>query len=282
LKIVPSCDLGALGPGEGEPILYPWHWYYSAVSSSLWAVLALAMVAPKANRRRGVLAILVPVLLVYFAWLILALALRPSLSDQEESDLVVLSLAVGMSVLWLLGHWLAQRGWFVSFLLALVLAVGVVFIGMLSFGGGDATAFYMGLVLSIFMLVIVLAHALAGRICQRRYGPVRFILSLAVAMVVLSAIGMLLFFSALCMTFGGWPPDPFSIFVRVAGVGLILGGCIFLISLPFVLVGLRSSLFRPRLFACLRLGPSLPAAGGTVELRPPGTGEPGWRESPSL
>lgn len=256
LKVVPSCNLGALGPSEGAPTVYNWHWYYSAVGLTLWGVLVLAMVVPKANRTRGVLAILVPVLLVHFAWLAFALVLKPSTSDRGQFSLIVLSLAVGTAVLWLFGHWLANHRWFVSLLLAIVMAVGVVFLGMLSFGLDGPTTIQVALMLSIFMFVVVLAHALAGLIGQNHYAPLRLVLSLVAGMVVLSAVGMSLFFIIMCTVAGSWPSHPLTILMRVGGVGMIIGGCIFLISLPFVLVGLRSPLFRPRLFACLRLGPA--------------------------
>jgi len=60
-----------------------------------------------------------------------------------------------------------------------------------------------------------------------------------------------------------WPTHMLLVLGVSLLAGAIMGVCVFLISLSFVLVGLRSPLFRPRLFACLRL-PSGSAPGDKV------------------
>ena len=101
MRIVPSHNLGALGPTGGEPTLYTWRWYYCIPGIALWIVLVLAMVVPRANRTPGVLLILVPVLGVYLVWLGVARLLPFDASEDEVFAVIVLSLTVGTASLWL-------------------------------------------------------------------------------------------------------------------------------------------------------------------------------------
>ncbi len=154
---------------------------------------------------------------------------------------------------------------------------------MLSYGlDRSIQTIQMALMLGIFMLVVVLACALAGGLCRCRYRPVRFMLLLAAGMVALSAVGMSLMFVVSCLVTGLWPSRPILILLQLGGVGMICGACIFLISLPFVLVGLNSPLFRPRLFACLRLGPASRRPDGTAVLPQDDTGGFGLTDSHSI
>jgi hypothetical protein len=104
LRIIPSYNLGALGPGAGEPVLYDWHWYYSAPIAVLWATLLLALVGPKANRTRGVLLILVPALLAYASGPLQAATIGGPASDKEMFRVMALSLAISRQSLWLMGR----------------------------------------------------------------------------------------------------------------------------------------------------------------------------------
>jgi hypothetical protein len=61
LKIVPSADLGEMGPQQGQAVSFNWKWYYSALWLAIWLVVILAMVVPKTNRNIRILLIFVPV-----------------------------------------------------------------------------------------------------------------------------------------------------------------------------------------------------------------------------
>jgi hypothetical protein len=261
LRIVPSYDLGSLGPSTGEPVLYHWRWYHNAPGLGLWVVLALALVVPKPNRTWGVLLILVPVLLANGVWLAAALILKPIASDKETFNLMVLSLAVGSAVLWLLGHVLANRTGRRRVVLALGIAWGVALVGMLFVADFSQRALALPSLLGVLMPAMVLGYVWAGRMSRRTYSSTRFILLLAAGMVALSALGVSLWFLLNFAMSSNWPTHLLLTLGAFLLVGAILGACVFLISLPFVLVGLRSPLFRFRLFACLRL----PSAAGPAD-----------------
>jgi MFS family permease len=263
LRIATSYDLGPLGPGESEPIFYHWHWYYSAPGLALWAILALALVGPRANRTRAALPILVPVLLANLVWLVVARIAQPVTSDRETLGVMVLSLTVASAVLWLLGHRIARYTQYTRLVLAVGIALGVALAGAFSITDFSRITFALPSLLSVLTPALVLGYAGAGWMSQRTYRPTRFILLLAAWTVALSAVGIPLWFlwGSTATTHSPIPVLPeLGVFLLA---GAIAGACVFLISVPFVLVGLRSPLFRPRLFACLRLpvtpDPSAPA-----------------------
>jgi len=221
---------------------------------ALWIVLVLAMAVPRANRMRGVLLILVPVVGVYLVWLGVARFLPFDASENEVFAMLVLSLAVGSASLWLLGHLFADGSWLKTLIGALAVVVGVSFVGTLSFGlglGGE-TAQYVFL-LSILMAATVLGYALAGWRLRGRCRPLRLVVLLSLGTIATTVAGMFLLFAVWSTFSGEWPGMVVRIVIFVVISGLIIGTCVALISLPFVLVGLRSPLFRPRLLACLRL-----------------------------
>jgi len=255
LRIVPSYDLGTLGPGAGEPILYYWHWHYSVPGLALWAILALATVVPRANRTREVLLILIPVLLANLVWLVVALISKPVTSDKETFGVMVLSLTVASAVLWLLGHVIANCTQRKAIVLALAITLGVALVGAFSVTDFSRQTIALPLLLSFLMPAMVLGYAGAARMSRRTYRPTRFILLLAVWTVAFSAVGMPLWFLFSSAVTGNWPTHLIIVLGEFSIVGSIFGACVFLVSLLFVLVGLRSPLFRPRLFACLRMQP---------------------------
>jgi len=168
--------------------------------------------------------------------------------------MIVLALTVGTASLWLLGHLFANGPSLKMLIGALAVAAGVTFVGTLSFGLGLAgeTAQFVFL-LSILMAATVLGYALAGWRLRGRYRPLRLVVLLSVGTIATSVDGIFLLFVVWSALSGGWPTMMGRILMYVIIAGLIMGMCVALISLPFVLIGLRSSLFRPRLLACLRL-----------------------------
>jgi len=235
--------------------VYNWHWYYSAGGMTLWVVLLLAMVVPKANRQRQVLLILLPVIAVPLLWRAVSRILPAfSTGDNEMFRAMVQCLVVELAVLWLLGHVLARGGRLKTFLGALAIGAGIAFTAVLSFSLGSLdAALQLPSLLCILTVAIVLGFALAGLMCRRRYVPVRFGLFLALWTVAFSTAGMFLLFVGWCFATGFWPGYMGSVVASVAIAGAVFGACVFLAELPFLIVGLKSPLFRERFVACLRL-----------------------------
>jgi len=234
--------------------VYDWHWYYSAGAMVLWGVLLLVMIVPKANRQRQMLLILIPVVVVSLLWRALTRILPAfSTSDNETFRAAVQCLVVELAALWLLGYVLARGGRLKTFLGALAIEAGIAFVAVLCFSLGSLDAALELVVLAVLTLVIVPGFALAGLMCRKRYTPVRFGLFQALWTVAISTAGMFVFFVGFCVATGFWPEQMGQVVASVALAGAVLGAAIFLAGLPFLIVGLRTPLFRERFIACLRL-----------------------------
>jgi len=263
LKIVPSADIGELGPQEGTAAVYEWKLYYSVPALALWAVLVLAIVLVKANRNPHVLLILVPLLIVNLLWFGFVKLLRFPSSARVLYDPLFASYTVGITVLWLLAHKLGNRNRFVTFLLALIIMIVVGLVGLASYGTGvsfnETTLFLMFLV--ILALAVLIGFILAARLCQKRYGGLRFTLWLALWTVISSVVAMLTFMAIMLLVEGRLPSDLTSMLLQVLVVGLVAGLLLYAINLPFMILALSSPFFRERFYACLRLK-SMPTATG--------------------
>jgi hypothetical protein len=241
LRVVPSHDLGSLGPGEGESTVYVWQWFHSIPGLPLWAVLVLtlilAMVLSRANRTLGTLLILAPVIVVYAGWSVLAGILPMGPLGLETLGITVLSLAVGMAVLWLIGRPLTSGTWVRSLIGAMAVAAGIVFLGAASLDlqPSDQTIRFV-CVMSVLMSAAAVGYVSAGRTCGHRHGLSRFVLSLAVWTIAVSVAGMFAMIATWSTTVGAWLGDTDYILWLTFFVGPVLGVCVFAMSLLFVIV----------------------------------------------
>jgi len=250
--------LGALAPTEGEAVFYTWRWYYSATGLGLWIVLVLAMALPKANRTPRTLLILIPLAVAVSGWRFFAAIVGGSAGDRAVFDILIYSLAVGSAVLWLLAHRLARRTWRGTLLAAMAVAVLVAMIGGLSLGiESDEIAFVVVLLVAM-MVATVLGYALAIRGSGARHAG-RFLAFQAIGTLAAALAGV--FLSLLIMTFIlDTGPQSLSGFMEAVLVGgFIAGLMVFLIALPFAVLGLSSLFFRRRLLLCL---PTKAVSGG--------------------
>jgi hypothetical protein len=267
LKIIASADIGELGPKDSDAAVYEWKWYYSAPSLALWALLVLAIVLVKANLNPHALLVLVPLLIVNWLWLILKKMLGFRSADAEMFNMLFYSLTVGIAILWLLAHKLGNRSRFVTFLLALTIMAVVGLAGAISYSGLEFSQQTVAalMLLAILVFAMLLGFVLTGWWCRKRYRPVSFMLWLAVWTVSASLVGTLVFYSiVLIVLIVQRASVPIStVLLIVPVVGSAYGAFLYAIVLPFMILALRSSFFRERFYACLRLK-SMPATAGAV------------------
>jgi hypothetical protein len=139
------------------------------------------------------------------------------------------------------------------------LMVGIGIAGAISYGGlaFSVEVFGTAITFGVSTLIILLAFVFAGCCCRKRYSGLRFMLWLAVwtagicmiialgyfgiAMIVLSIMGK------------GLPSGLLSALLQVLPASLLLGGCLYVIVLPFMILAMRSCFFRERFYACMRL-----------------------------
>ena len=248
-------DIGDLGPNQGAEVVYKWRWYHSIPSLALWLVLAAAIILIKANRTARILLILVPLLIVNVLWFILSQMMGFSSSgDVEMFNMMFSSLVAGITFLWLFSPKLGKYNPWIAFFLAFALITMFFLLGIVSYLGFVFSRETMVILpmLAVLALAMLLGFVLAGWRCRKRYGPVRFLLWLAVWMVVVCLASMILFY--VITFFIQKVSIPITRIVFMASiVGLILAIFLYVINLPYMILALGSSFFRERFYACLRL-----------------------------
>jgi len=121
------------------------------------------------------------------------------------------------------------------------------------------------LALFAFLAITMLgATIIAGKLCKGKYRPLCFMLWLALWTLLGSLFATFGFF--IVGTFimsSGSGPDILEAILMLTLVGLILGLCLYVLNLPFMILGFVNPFFRERFNACLRLKsmPTMPEAG---------------------
>ena len=251
-------DIGHLGPNQGAEVIYKWRWYHSIPSLALWLVLAAALILIKTNRTPRILLILVPLLIVNILWLLLRQIMGfNSSGDVEMFNMMFNSLVAGITFLWLFADKLGRFNPWIAFFLAFVLISMFFLLGSVSYlGFGFSQNAVVALaMLGVLSLGMLLGFVLAGWRCRKRYGPVRFMLWLAVWMVA-ACLACTLVFYTIVFFFAQKIQVPITTILFVASaVGLVFAGCLYVINLPYMILALLSSFFRERFYACLHLKP---------------------------
>jgi len=226
-------------------------------SLALWLVLAAAMIVIKENRNFRVLLILVPLLIVSVLWFLLTQMMDfRTYADVEMFNMIFNSLVAGITFLWLIAPKLYRFSPCIVFFMSFALIWIIFFVGIVSYLG---IGFSKDAVVALSLLFVLALAMLLGFIltrwrCRKRYGPVRFTLSLCVWMAVVCAVSMVVFYMIAFMI--QRVPVPITkILLVAAAVGSVLGICLYVINLPYMILAHSSSFFRERFYACLRIKP---------------------------
>jgi hypothetical protein len=233
----------------------------------LWAVLLLSIILDKANRNPHALLVLVPLLIVNLLWSIFKKAMGFPSAQAEMFNMLFYSLTVGIAILWLLAHKLGNRSRFVTFLLAFTIMAFVSLTGAISYGGLELSqqTVEVLLLLAILVFAMLLGFVLTGWWCRKRYRPVSFMLWLAVWTVAANLVSMLVFYSIVFVARRVSVPIS-TVLILALIAGSVLGAFLYVVVFPYMILALRSSFYRQRFYACLRLK-SMPTASGSM----PGT-----------
>ena len=230
-------------------------------SLALWLVLVAAMIVIKANRNFHILLILVPLLIVSVLWFLLIQMMDfRSYADVEMFNMIFNSLVAGITFLWLIAPKICRFSPWILFFLSFALIWIILFVGIFSYLGigFSKDAVVALLLLFVLELAMLLGFILTRWRCRGRYGPVRFTLSLGVWMAVVCIVSMIVFYMIAFMVQQVSVPIT-RILLVAAAVGSVLGICLYVINLPYMILALSSSFFRERFYAYLRLKP-VPAA----------------------
>ena len=217
-------------------------------------LLLLAIVLVKANRNPHALLVLVPLLIVNLLWSIFKKAVGFPSAQVEMFNMLFYSLTVGIAILWLLAHKLGNRSRFVTFLLALTIMAVVGLAGAISYAGLELSQQTVSvlLLLAILVFAMLLGFVLTGWWCRKHYSGLRFMLYLALWTVSAALVGMLVVYSIVFSVQRFFVPIS-TVLLIVPVVGAAYGVFLYAVVLPYMILALRSSFFRKRFYACLRL-----------------------------
>jgi hypothetical protein len=160
---------------------------------------------------------------------------------------------VGIAVLWLVVSYFKKFRGLVRFLLSFGTIVAVAYLGTFSYTTefSDEVALFLAFFafLAITMLVAITA---AGKLCYWQYRPLNFMLWLALWTLLCSIITTFGFFIVgTAIMSSGSKPEILEAILMLTVVGLILGLCLYVLNLPFMILGFANPFFRERFCACL-------------------------------
>lgn len=255
LKIVPSADIGQLGPHEGETAGFNWKWYYSAARWIIWLALILAFVAPKANHNIQALWVLVPLGIVNILWCFFMESAHMNSTDALQFGIIFHSMAVAVAVLWLIMHYFKGFGGVIRFLLSFTTVVIIAGLGTLAYSTEISTEMAFFLILFTLMtFTMLIAITLSRRFCGETYRPICFLLLLVPSILLVGLVTSSAFFLIGYIIFSSGPNSVLEILIFIC-FGLFFGLFLYMLNLPFLILGFVHPFFRERFCACLRLKP---------------------------
>jgi len=224
---------------------FQWLWIAAFL---VWLLLVLAFILFKENRNFSALWIVVPIIVVYLMWELIALLFADQLFNFNKST--VIGQIIGLSIVFLLGDRLSKLKWPVLFGSSLLIIIATGFIGMLS----NNNIYFEGLDTSTVTtvcgaaVVILLALTLTARQCHQKFSKSRFLLYMLlwifVVQIVISLLGSIIGFGIDVLI---------QYFVWFLWAILIQTIVNYLITLPFWILALTNDLYNQRLKSCLKL-----------------------------
>jgi hypothetical protein len=220
----------------------------------LWAVLVLTFVLVKANRSRRALLILIPLLILSLLWLGFKKVMAIPTSAEVIFDPTIYSLIVSIAVVFLLGHKFGGRNRFVTFLLTLGVMAAVLTISFISNFGTEffRESLAVVIIFALLALPMLLGVVLTGWRCRKRYSSLRFMLWLAVWVLVVSATFMLTYLGIMVIS-SGIGISSGQLTIMFLTYSLVISVFSYVILLPYMILAFRSGFFRERLYALLHL-----------------------------
>lgn len=252
LRIVASQEIGQFGRKEGAPVLFRWHWYYHAGMTPLWALVILLLAIPKANRHRQAWLILCPLGLVMLLWHPLVVLFGMGEATAQVVGCTVVSGAVSLAVVWLMGHRLGSRYGMATFFRILAIMLGVGALSLFCRGEVDeASAPFAAYAITYSFAVVslIIAMMLAGRFCRKRLSAIRFGLWLLGWMLAITVGLAIIVFFAVESFYGGGPRNLVRGLIVVPVMAAFIAGIVYLFNLPFLVLALGSPFYRERLKA---------------------------------
>ena len=179
--------------------------------------------------------------------------------DAMEFGLIFDSTVIGVTVLWLVAKSFIKFSAVVRFLLSFGTMLILAVIGLLSYSIEFSREFAAFLILFVFIaLTMLTAIVLSRRLCRGNYRPVYFMLWLALGIIICSILSSLGFIIVVSIIFSSCPEFSTGAIFIFTLAALVFGLFIYLLNLPYFILGFVNPFFRERFCACLNLK-SMPA-----------------------
>ncbi len=250
---MPSANLGEMGPQQGEAVSLNWKWYYSALRMAIWLVVIIAMVVPKTNRNIRILLIFVPLVVVNILWSLFMKFARMNSADALEFGLIFNSMAVSVTVLWLVAHSFTRLKGVIRFLLSFLTVFIAACLGPLFYYTefSNETALFSALFVFLTFTLLI-ACLLSRRFCKGTYRPVRFSLWLALWIFICNMLAMTGFIIVGSIIFPS-KPTFFEAVWTLLLAGSMCSLFLYILNLPYLILGFIHPFYRERFCACLNL-----------------------------
>ncbi|MCE5187004.1 MAG: hypothetical protein LLF76_12855 [Planctomycetaceae bacterium] len=169
MKIVPSFDIGDLGPAEGAPVVYFWNPLYSVSGLLPWAFVAAGFAFFKENRNKTSLLILVPVFITSALWMVYCRIVTMSAAEKSQYDVVVASILGWFTLCCLLSSRLSRVHPLFKFIILIGLPCLVYGLHLWLTLGFHSEGLQWGIMYFVITLMTVIpAFVLARFFCRRK------------------------------------------------------------------------------------------------------------------
>ena len=260
LRIVASQELGQLGRSDSAPVMFHWRWYYHTTTAPLWAAIILLLAVPRANRTRRAWLILIPSLFVLILWRVPITWLDFIGDPSHLLDWLIVTWTMAWAIVWLISPWLTSRYRLVTWFSIVVVMLAA---GALSFscsGQEDASFPSFAIFYGIVVVSTPAAMLLAGRSCRRRFSGMRFGLWLLLWIVVVTVSLPLVVLFGVSVIMQLPLADLLQSLLAICVVMGVSAGIMYVINLPFVILGMYSTFYRSRLEGMFRARTSAAAS----------------------
>ncbi len=241
-----------LGPREGQPVDFQWHWYYNVPGLPQWILLLLMAVVPKRNRSWQAWLILLPPLALVVFWLLILVVIP----DSSELDIIgqfLTAVAIAWSSVWLMGPGLLGRDRVRTFLAAcaMTLAVGVVgYVGYFGFWVSAGMTWPLIGIWAISTMPLIVVTALTGWCCRGNCDPLHVLLWPMLWIPIVCGLCTAPFFVIMVVIEGGVGLSLVEMLGDFVIPGLVatvfIAGVLYVLNLPVALLCVFSPCYRER------------------------------------
>jgi len=222
---------------------------------ALWLLLVLAIVLLKENYKLQVLWIALPLAIALGLWFLLRSILSPDMVNTMGIGPVIVSIIVGLALLFLVGEKIGKYKWYFSYLIAIFILLVTVYSGTVGASAGRLDAeTKISLMTSLYWGgALLLALTMTALNSRKFYSNKRF-MAFFLLWAVVSQIIFLFIYAGMNWGFVTAILGKLTTIIMVISImGGIFGILLYIFTLPYWILMFRSRLYNERFRNCLRL-----------------------------